>query len=289
MNKAIFTFFMACSVVAQSAMADQAITAIPADQAPLVDGKSDESIWAKTPEITTRDAVADIDIRLKAVYTKEKIFFLVSFPDATENRQHKMLLWDKKRKQYRAGPKREDSFVFKWSMEPLPVSLALTSGNPHKADVWYWKAYRTDHAGRADDKLQIMSDLFLPSSQTIIADDGRTYYLRRHGDKGKGAYKQTTPGSYQGDEIVGLKPRTPEGSRADVEAKGVWADGRWTIEFARRLDTGNEDDLALKPGNSYNFGVSRYEIAGRLRNPDIEIPDYGSGDVGEMLTLKFQR
>jgi hypothetical protein len=37
------------------------------------------------------------------------------------------------------------------------------------------------------------------------------------------------------------------GLRADIQAKGVWKDGKWVIVLLRALDTGNEDDLVLTP------------------------------------------
>ncbi|MFA5867267.1 MAG: ethylbenzene dehydrogenase-related protein [Actinomycetota bacterium] len=36
------------------------------------------------------------------------------------------------------------------------------------------------------------------------------------------------------------------GSRDDISGKGVWRDGRWTVEFKRSLDTGQTDDIQFK-------------------------------------------
>ena len=79
----------------------------------------------------------------------------------------------------------------------------------------------------------------------------------------------------------------PAGSRADVKAKGVWSYGRWTIEFARTLQTGNGDDIQFDVSKDYLFGVSRYEIAGREPALELKQPLYGSGDISEALTLRF--
>jgi hypothetical protein len=38
---------------------------------------------------------------------------------------------------------------------------------------------------------------------------------------------------------------------------------------------------------SYLFGVSRYEIAGRKPNPALQQPLYGAGDITEHLRLIF--
>lgn len=41
---------------------------------------------------------------------------------------------------------------------------------------------------------------------------------------------------------------TYEGDRADVKAAARWAAGRWTLEIARRLDTGSRHDVAIRSG-----------------------------------------
>jgi len=38
------------------------------------------------------------------------------------------------------------------------------------------------------------------------------------------------------------------GDRADVRCAARWASGRWTLEVARKLDTGSKYDIALKSG-----------------------------------------
>lgn len=53
----------------------------------------------------------------------------------------------------------------------------------------------------------------------------------------------------------------------------------------RRLASGHADDVRFDPGKRHLFGVSRYEIAGRQRDPAVEQPEYGMGDTAEALTL----
>ncbi len=82
--------------------------------------------------------------------------------------------------------------------------------------------------------------------------------------------------------------RIPIGSRADVKGKGVWHDGRWIIEIRRDLATNNSDDINFNDIDStYKFGVSRYEIAGREPELGTSEPLFGSGEISELLTLKF--
>lgn len=48
---------------------------------------------------------------------------------------------------------------------------------------------------------------------------------------------------------------TYEGDRADVRCGARWAAGRWTLEIARKLDTGSAHDIAIATGVSMWVGV----------------------------------
>ena len=271
------------------ALADQTVFAVKVAQAPIVDGSHNDPAWRGVPAVVTRDGVENTKISIKSVYTDEEIFFLVEFSDATENRAHKTLLWNKDLEVYRSGPAREDSFVFKWSMEPQPVDLTISADVAYRADIWYWKAGRTDHAGYADDKMHVYSDQRLEDAKKLYSKQGRIFYLERPSDEGKSSYKTIVYDDFLGDEVPRYRPRTPQGSRADVRAKGVWHDGAWRIEFRRRLTTQNADDVPFETALSYRFGVSLREIAGSEPNPRLEQPNYESGEIGEHLTLVFQK
>lgn len=53
------------------------------------------------------------------------------------------------------------------------------------------------------------------------------------------------------------------GSRDDIIGKGVWKDGRWTVEFARKLVTGYDDDIQFKVNSEekkyYVFDVAVFD------------------------------
>ncbi len=271
-----------------TAEADQTITAAKAYKAPVIDGDGSDEAWARAKAFTVQDAVADIPLTLKAVHVDGSVYVLTSFADKTESRDHKTMVWDKTKNAYVTGPAREDSFVLKWNMEPHQVDLTLSSDAPYKADIWYWKSHRTDHAGYADDKHQVYNQFSVPKAKKTLSKKGRVFYLLRAGDDGKSAYGAALIGGFQGDKIGKFKLRAPTGSRADVRAKGAWKDGVWTVEFGRKLDTGHADDIQFVPGKSYQFGVSRYEIAGRKRDDSIDEPLFGSGEIGETLFLEFE-
>ncbi|MEP7216467.1 MAG: ethylbenzene dehydrogenase-related protein [Anaerolineaceae bacterium] len=65
-----------------------------------------------------------------------------------------------------------------------------------------------------------------------------------------------------GDKIPNALLEPFKGSRGDVEAKGVWANGTWTVVFHRKLDTGNVDDAKFAPGGSYKFGLGAFVALG---------------------------
>lgn len=256
--------------------------------APIIDGKAEKSVWEKARPVVTYDPLAKVELTVRAIYTGDTLFILATFPDKTENRAHKTQNWVPGQSRYRIGPDREDTFVIKWNMEGHPVDLRLNAEEPYRADIWYWKSHRTDHAGYADDKMHVYSSLKRPNSKSLISKNGVRFYLSRPGDSGKAAYKIQVQSGHVGDKTPLYKREAAKGSRADVRAKGVWRDGVWTVEFARKLATGNQDDVQFNVKQNYTFGVSRYEIAGRRKNPKIQEPHFGAGEITELMTLRFQ-
>jgi len=65
------------------------------------------------------------------------------------------------------------------------------------------------------------------------------------------------------------------GDRWDVEAKGSYFEGRWTVEFKRRMDTGNGDDVQFIIGDEIGMVIAV--------NNDSKQPHYGF----EPILLKF--
>ncbi len=286
--KRILLFMCLTCLLVGSAEAAQNLIAIQTDTAPKIDGYGNDLAWKNAPILMTKDRVTNISIELQAAYTTDHVFIKAKFPDNSENREHKSLVWDKEKQLYRTSSKREDSFVIKWSMEPIPIDLSLQSELPYKADIWFWKAFRTDPMGYADDKYHIVNTQKADKSLEIITPSHKRLYLSRTSDKGKSTYKSITYDQFIDEIVPRYQHRKPEGSRADVAAKGVWSNSYWTIEFKRALETGNPDDLQFDPTIQYQFGVSRHEIAGKRPNPKLEQPYYESGDVGEELTLVFR-
>ncbi len=282
----IINIALACN---QDVMAGQVVMSHKINQAPSIDGVETEDVWKNVEAVKTFDPIADVEIRIKSVYNDSTIFFLISFPDKDESRSHRSWVWNKEKAMYEEGPDREDVFVFKWKLDDLTDDLSIYSDESYEADTWYWKACRTDPVGFADDKIQRLFNYPTKDSFAVTSKSKKTMYIKREGDSGLSAYKTNIFIDYAGDTIQRYRLRQPQSSRADIKAKGVWTDRRWTIEFARALDTGNNDDVSFKDlQKTYGFGVSRYEIAGRPVEMGSEQPLFGSGDITEVLTLEFK-
>ncbi|MBU8871723.1 MAG: hypothetical protein KOO60_12725 [Gemmatimonadales bacterium] len=269
--------------------ADQLLIAPNSLTPPVIDGKGNDPAWSQVPGITTHDTVAEIPLELKAVHSGDNIYFLVRYPDSDESNSHRSWVWNQNLGTYKAGHNREDIFVFKWFLNGDDSDLTLSSPGPYTADVWYWKACRTNPEGYADDKIQRLSLEPMDHARRILSKTGETNFLIRLGDQGTPAYQSRVVVTNQGPIIPRFDLKKPTGSRADVQAKGVWTDGYWVIEFRRNLRTGHTDDLQMDIGRSYRFGVSRYEISGLDVVPESDQPKFWCGEISEIITLEFTR
>ncbi len=274
-------------LIAGFCQADQLLVSQIVSISPTVDGSALDSAWSSVPGIVTTDIVANIPMELKAVHTGTHIYFLVRYPDSDCSQSHRSWFWNADQDEYAPGNDREDVFVFKWFLSGDDTDLTLLSPTSYTADIWFWKACRTNGSGYADDKTQELSATVLARSSQLTSKTGSSMHLIRSGDEGKPAYKTQILVINQGPVVSRFAEVKPEGSRADIRAKGVWADGYWTIEFGRQLQTKHDDDVQLFPGQSYRLGVSRFEIAGRKEEPDSQQPKYGCGEISEVLTLEF--
>ena len=266
---------------------DLTVPCVRVEQMPVLDGKGDDAVWRDAPEVKTLDNASQREIVLRAVHTADEIAFLVSYPDAAASVTHKSWTWDPKEEVYKPCGDREDLLVLKFSMSGPNADLAIRDGEPHRADIWFWKACRTNPMGYADDKWQTVAKDATKDAVTINGPHGAAY-LKRGGDKGKANYEDVLPGEYEGPVVKGFKMQEPSGSRADIRAKGAWRDGRWTIELARKLKTGNDDDVPLEVGGTYLFGVTCYEMAGTGLEKDTFQPLYRMGDVFDRLHLEVK-
>lgn len=76
-----------------------------------------------------------------------------------------------------------------------------------------------------------------------------------------------------GDLLPGFILNTKQdGSAADLNASGTWANGVWTMTIWRKLNTGQKDDVALSAGQTYPIGLAVHNDASTTRFHYVSLP-----------------
>ncbi len=262
------------------------IKVVKLSKSPVVDGSATD--WGSIPavKIPVRPAYNNDpkarygkgEALLKAGYFGDKVYFMVQWKDTTKNATHKSFIWDTEQERYRAGKDREDRFIFKFFIRGT-YSTSPLAGWPSVSDIWHWKAYRSNSAGLAHDKSHIIAFTKIPKSKTYAASNGKTIWFARPSDKGDPLYESKR----YTEKIEDVMPKyvvnaSVTGSVADVKAKGVWGNGKWTLELARKFDTGDhESDVVFKKGSAVKGAIAIYDGVG----------DWHSS-ISDTLLFKFE-
>lgn len=262
------------------------LTAVKAAEPPVLDGRGDDPAWRQAMPVTVtaggvmpKTAGTSAQVSLRAAYTDTHFYLLATWDDATlDDKGHKTWGWDAEKNTYVEDADREDMFgvAFEHTGE---FAADMLAGVEATWDVWHWKAFRTNPQGYAMDKTHRYTKT-QPSGKANkhAAKDGSDTWIARPEDAGDTAEKkQPAPGEFKGDRVPQYLPGAPTGSAADVRAKGAWADGKWTVELARELETGQPDDTALVASRTYRMALSVHDRSGEM--------DKASG----VIVLAFQK
>lgn len=233
-----------------------------------------------------------LNLSAKAVYTKDEIFLLFVWPD--EEASLVKGTWKlqggkwikQKGDEDRVGVTWEINRIEKFATKGCAVLCHNESKNrddwyyavnspAEKGDMWHWKAYRSNPMGYADDGYVTVGK----KPEEGRKGDAGTGKAKKNEtkDKSNPLFKQdpNKPASIKGfllaDEAIEIKDysgfkegdQIPQhmlskfgGSFGDVKAKGVWKDKKWTLILHRKLNTGQEDDVAFNPDKVYTFGAA---------------------------------
>lgn len=240
--------------------------AVELDDEPTLDGRDLE--WEGVPEAVVplwptveRDPdnqLGPVDLHLKAGLFGDVLYLRFQWPDPLPNATHLSWVWDFTRNSYRPGSDLEDRLAvrFGWSEGFSACPLA---GSPHRADLWLWRAARSNPVGYAVDAVQVVSDSPISGGHPWRLPDGRVRWLAFKLDGGEEFTYTKTYSGYRGDivpKFIVKKAEKLSGSRMDVEAKGIWLDGFWTLELARSLDTTSPDDVLFRRGEVVELSIS---------------------------------
>jgi hypothetical protein len=234
--------------------------------APKIDGLSNDPVWTSVKahtipvDIPKRILEPEDSAELKVVHDGTSVYFLLKWRDKTKSVQHKPYKWSKSRRSYEESEDLEDAAYFSFEKEG-PFNVNMRAGIEAVWDAWYWQAAQTNPVGYAkDDTHHYTKKKPKRKARFIRLDTGKYGYIRRAMDEGNPIVtKSLPPARRKGTTVAQYKTQKPDGSGADVRAKGVWRSGWWTVEWSRKLDTGHSDDTAFVVGKGYGFaiGVSR--------------------------------
>jgi hypothetical protein len=163
-----------------------------------------------------------------------------------------------------------------------PYGNKYTPGPGQIGDIWHWKGVRTNPVNQVDD--QYVDDTrWSPQAP----EAGRKSDPRFLGGDANNANAAGTAPAFTspempappywihdvakqpfvdnlapGDEVASRLVSPFLGDRGDVIGKGVWANGMWTLEIARKLVTGSQYDVQFNDlAKGYFFGVAAFDNA----------------------------
>lgn len=293
------------------------LTAVKVTAPPRIDGTVDAA-WGRAKDVAVpvsggaNHTNGRTTVRIKALYTSDMIYFLVSWADPTESLRRAPFQkasdgsWDKLKDSNDKGHDNnlyyEDKFAIIWNMSIKGFEQSgcfatchvgeagKTYGNKYTAaageigDIWHWKGVRTNPVGQVDDQY-VDSTRFDPQASPEAGrhSDPKTGggYTDNvlEGGKPKWALPANRPAppywildaqkaafddaKYKaGDEVPGIVVAPFGGDRGDIAARGVYKDGTWTVEIARKLVTGSKVDVQFSPlTRPYYFGVAVFDNA----------------------------
>lgn len=262
------------------------LAAIRIAQPPSLDGRAEDPAWqGATPVVVTASGVmprtrgTSTKVELRAAYTDTHLYMVATWDDTTKDDVgHRTWRWDAEKKSYVEDADREDMFAIAFQ-HTGPFVADMLAGVEATWDLWHWKAFRTNPQGYAMDKTHRYTDTQpTGTANKHAADDGSDTWIGRPQDAGDTVEVQhPAPTQFKGDRVPRYSAGKPTGSAADVTAKGAWANGKWTVEFARRLDTGYADDTAFKLGQTYRMAISVHDRTGEMDK------------ASEAIVLSFRR
>jgi DMSO reductase family type II enzyme heme b subunit len=271
---------VALSMSASAAFAGQELQARPIDRTIVLDGEIED--WAGIRGLTVPlSGIGGADrVELTAAIHGDRIYVLAVWDDPTENDLHKPYQWNEAAYAYEKTDRMEDRLAISWAMSGA-FSANKIDGNEFTADVWHWKANRSNMAGLAHDKSWRVSRTPFEHGREFRTPSGDIVYLARPSDAGDQLYKPIRYHLKQSAIMPGYEINpAAEGSIADVRAKGVWRDGRWYLELSRRLDTGHDDDVAIPATGTIEIAVAVFD--GLSNN----VVDGGAHSVSDKLVVR---
>ena len=162
--------------------------------------------------------------------------------------------------------------------EKLPARK-YTNSPGELADVWQWEAVTTNPVGQLEDGyIDNNRDLKKNPNWGLSLDHSNGGGTVPNEAGSKPAFMNAAPGGPKywvlgdakapfadtfkaGDTVGSVVVSRSTGSRGDVEAKGLWKAGKWTLEIKRKRATASpkEDVQFTDAKKAYVFGISVFD------------------------------
>lgn len=249
---------------------------------PALDGRVD-AVWSSAIplKVMVREAIggtAPREVTLRAVHTADSVYFLAQWSDATRSDMRDPHVWNKAQNAYARPELADDQFALEFPIEGQFTTSMLPDEGGYIADVWHWKAGRSNLDGWVDDKRHIISMSPVKDALPYAFGGRKTVYIARPMDEGKPSYVAApAPAANAGDVVSSYVAQSPDGSQADIRGKGVHDGKVWTLEMGRKLSTGNADDAVIPAGG---------EILCAIAILDDEL--YWRHSVSDLLVLRLR-
>jgi hypothetical protein len=232
---------------------DPPLTALPVEIPPIIDGIADDATWEQAAPLVAEvkdGSIGLVAVTLRAVYDAENVYFLIEWADETESA---------------TDPEAGDRLAMLWQITEIVgfnivgCNQACHSGYPEgmwfeeeseRGDLWMWQAANTN-------ALAVLDDRYFGFNEGV---EGAEWRYHDPGELGSG-------------------------SRADIAAQGVWANGNWTLELRRVLNTGDYSvgddgqpvDVTFEVGQPYYFGLAIMDDSAA----DHSVGDFAIGFIME--------
>jgi hypothetical protein len=237
-----------------------------------------------------------LEVKVKAVYTKSgTLSVLVSWPDADKSVTKEA--WKLTNGKWAKQKGDEDKVAFNWEIKRIKNFATKgcavvchseaksqddwkyhTETATERGDMWVWRAYTSDPMGHAEDGY-VDDDARKGDEGTGKAKKNETADKSKPKFMQDPAKKSSAPGFLVDNESVEIKDYAKfkngdvvpawmlsqfTGSMADVTTRSKYENGRWTVMFQRKLETGDkENDVQFDTRRDYTFGMAVFNNSAR--------------------------
>ena len=254
------------------------IEARPANSPIAVDGNPDDWQGIREYKVALTGNGGVDEVNLRAAIRNDTLYVLARWQDKTKSVLHKPYQWRDDTQEYRRTGQLEDRLALSFAISGNFTHNKL-DGSTFTADVWHWKANRSNPLGIAHDKMwEVTPNKPEEKAKKYQTETGQVY-IRRPSDSGARLYKPLRYSEKQNEIMPRYELATnPTGSVTDIVAKGVWHDGEWCLELSRKLNTGNSDDAQIPANGTIEFAIAAFN--------DVDGKDHSTSKV---LTLDTTR